>query len=123
MVDKMTEIQNLDNLIKKLNLILSNDKRFENEINYDYYLKKMSKQKEIKQKIEIPINLLPKYNIEFTKNNNINQYKEKYNKLLKEIEMLINNISTSSLDTSLLLSKLNELKTNSLNNLRELQNL
>jgi hypothetical protein len=121
MVDK---IENLDNLIKKLNLILSNDKRFENEINYDYYLKKMSKQKEIKQKIEIPIKFLPEYNIEFTKNNNnINQYKEKYNKLLKEIEILINNISTSSLDTSLLLSKLNELKTNSLNNLRELQNL
>jgi hypothetical protein len=127
MVDKMTEIQNLDNLIKKLNLILSDDKRFENEINYDYYLKKMSKEKKL-ENLEIPIRFLPEYNVQFTKNiynNNIHNYKEKYYKLLKEIEMLADNISISgsTYDTSLLLSEIDKLKKNTQQNLKELQNL
>ena len=55
MVDKL---ENLDNLITKLNNILSKDKRFENELNHDYYLKKLSKET-YSRNVEMSMPIMP----------------------------------------------------------------
>jgi DNA integrity scanning protein DisA with diadenylate cyclase activity len=109
MLDKL---QDLDNLILKLNTTLSKDKRFKNELNHDHYLKKMIKKEETKN-IEIPLKIIPEYSVNLNlKKNNINlQYKE----LLKDLEDLINKLtskttSKNTLDISEMLEKLEKLK-------------
>jgi hypothetical protein len=123
MVDKL---DNLDNLITKLNNILSKDKRFENEINYDHYLKKLSKET-INRNVEIPLIPIQDYSINLTVKK---EPKEKCScendlrKLEKDLEDLINKLSsTSSLDLSQLLSELQKLKNKSRENFRGIQNL
>ena len=127
MVDKL---ENLDNLIIKLNTILTKDKRFENEINYNHYLKKMNKESESKN-VEVPLIMsIPDYSVNLTVKK---ESKEKCSclenienmkKLEKDLEDLINNLSsTSSLDLSLLLSELEKLKKKSRENLRNIKTL
>ena len=128
MVDKL---DNLDNLITKLNNILSKDKRFENEINHDYYLKKLSKETDSRNiEMSMPIMPINDYSVNLTVKKEIKEIKEKCSyeddlrKLEKDLEDLINKLSsTTSLDLSLLLSELQKLKNKSRENLRDIRNL
>jgi len=128
MVDKL---DNLDNIITKLNNILSKDKRFENEINHDYYLKKLSKETDSRNiEMSMPIMPINDYSVNLTVKKEIKEIKEKCSyeddlrKLEKDLEDLINKLSsTTSLDLSLLLSELQKLKNKTRENLRDIRNL
>lgn len=123
MVDKL---DNLDNLISKLNNILSKDKRFENELNHDYYLKKLSKET-YSRNVEIPVMPIPDYSVNLTVKKEPKEkcsYEDDLRKLEKDLEDLINKLSsTTSLDLSLLLSELQKLKNKTHENLRDVKNL
>jgi hypothetical protein len=128
MVDKL---EDLDNLILNLNNILSKDKRFENELNHDYYLKKLSKEIESKN-IEMPLtplNIIPDYTVNLSGRNIKNikkesQYEDAFRKLEKDLEELINKLSsTPTLDISRILSELEKLKKISHQNFEELKRL
>jgi hypothetical protein len=128
MVDKL---EDLDNLILNLNNILSKDKRFENELNHDHYLKKLSKESESRN-IEMPLtplNIIPDYTVNLSGINIKNikkksQYEDAFRKLEKDLEELINKLSsTSTLDISRILSELEKLKKISHQNFEELKRL
>jgi hypothetical protein len=128
MVDKL---DNLDNLITKLNNILSKDKRFENEINHDYYLKKLSKKTDSRN-VEMSMPIMPimpinDYSVNLTVKKEPKEkcsYEDDLGKLEKDLEDLIRKLSsTTSLDLSLLLSELQKLKNKSRENLKDIKNL